>query len=295
MKKVFILVILFSNIVTLAQSKKERIITLENRIDSFRLALSNETQTKLSNEKRDALKIIDLNNEISARNIEIKDLKTKVQELNTQLVKHQTEIAGLKKQLSLVSDSVDNLKYQIEESNRLMAIANLRNSREFEIFLNHFLLTTYSKKNIDSLIYVSSPLIQNFISEEFGFGRFWNIGAACNLYDSDKFGYHFYDGYFGETEPEISNLSYFANQYPEGGFCIEATSPNGIYYKQVTDLPTDWDMMTGKAIPPPLMLNPLKKMAVNVQHNFGIVKTFYFIESNNKWFLLYIDDCDCSA
>ena len=146
MKKVFILVILFSNIVTLAQSKKERIITLENRIDSFRLALSNETQTKLSNEKRDALKIIDLNNEISARNIEIKDLKTKVQELNTQLVKHQTEIAGLKKQLSLVSDSVDNLKYQIEESNRLMAIANLRNSREFEIFLNHFLLTTYSKK-----------------------------------------------------------------------------------------------------------------------------------------------------
>ena len=89
MKKIFILVILFSNIVTIAQSKKEQIITLENRVDSFRLALSNEielnnknsitlnsrvdsfrlalsseTKAKLKNEKRNALEIIDLNYEI---------------------------------------------------------------------------------------------------------------------------------------------------------------------------------------------------------------------------------------
>ena len=37
---------------------------LNNRVDSFRLALSNETQVKLKNEKRDELKINNLKIEI---------------------------------------------------------------------------------------------------------------------------------------------------------------------------------------------------------------------------------------
>ena len=48
MKKIFILTILLSALFSFGQSKKEQIITLENRVDSFRLALSNEI--KLSNE-----------------------------------------------------------------------------------------------------------------------------------------------------------------------------------------------------------------------------------------------------
>ena len=61
MKKVLSLVLTLSALVCLGQSKKEQIITLNNRVDSLKLALSEETQTKLNNEKRDALKIIDLN------------------------------------------------------------------------------------------------------------------------------------------------------------------------------------------------------------------------------------------
>ena len=64
MKKMLFLVFAMANTVVYAQSKKQQIITLNdeiitlnNRVDSFRLALLSERQSKLSNEKRDALKI----------------------------------------------------------------------------------------------------------------------------------------------------------------------------------------------------------------------------------------------
>jgi len=66
---VFTLTILLSTLVSFSQSKKEQIEILNSRVDSFRLALLEETQTKLRNEKRDALKIIDLNNSIKNKNI----------------------------------------------------------------------------------------------------------------------------------------------------------------------------------------------------------------------------------
>lgn len=43
-----------------------------------------------------------------------------------------------------------------------------------------------------------------------------------------------------------------------GGFCDEASTPDGIYYKQVNNLPEDWDMETGESIPPPRKLKYLK-------------------------------------
>ena len=89
MKKMLFLVFALANTVVYAQSKKQQIIILNNRVDSFRLALSNEiklsnensnklnsrvdsfrlalsneTQVKLKNEKRDALKINNLKIEI---------------------------------------------------------------------------------------------------------------------------------------------------------------------------------------------------------------------------------------
>ena len=67
MKNMLFLVFAMANTVVYAQSKKQQIIilndeiiTLNNRVDSFRLALSSERQSKLSNEKRDALKINNL-------------------------------------------------------------------------------------------------------------------------------------------------------------------------------------------------------------------------------------------
>ena len=59
MKKMLFLVFALANTVVYAQSKKKQIITLNNRVDSFRLALSNEI--KLSNKNR-----ITLNNRVDS-------------------------------------------------------------------------------------------------------------------------------------------------------------------------------------------------------------------------------------
>jgi hypothetical protein len=106
MKKILLLVFALANTVVYAQSKKQQIIilndeiiTLNNRVDSFRLALSNEIklsnenslklnnrvdsfrlalsserQSKLSNEKRDALKINNLKIEIENKKLNIDSL-----------------------------------------------------------------------------------------------------------------------------------------------------------------------------------------------------------------------------
>jgi hypothetical protein len=36
-------------------------------------------------------------------------------------------------------------------------------------------------------------------------------------------------------------------------------------------------------------------MVVKIQHKKWIIKTLYFIDYKNNWYLLYIDDCDCGA
>ena len=60
MKKMLFLVFALANTVVYAQSKKKQIITLNNRVDSFRLALSSERQSKLSNEKKEHKKSIEM-------------------------------------------------------------------------------------------------------------------------------------------------------------------------------------------------------------------------------------------
>jgi hypothetical protein len=278
----------FSICIANAQSKKEQIQNLTISLDSLNQVVSNERQIfKQEAQSKDA--------EISSQKNQIDQLNLRNDSLSTQLNEIKEEKLILSQEFSTLRKRVDSLKQQITELTNNNSTNSFRNSSNFEHFLYYFLSTVYSKKNIDSLIYVSSPIILDLIDPNIGFGRFWNVGAPCNLYNSDGFGYHFYEGYFGETAPEIVNLSFFKNQKPEGGFCDEASSPNGVYYSQVNDLPEDWDMEKGESIPPPLKLKYLKKFVVQVQYDNWIAKTFYFVESNSKWFLLYINDCDCSA
>jgi len=287
-KLVAITLMTFTLCIANAQSKKEQIENLNYKLDSLTEIMTNERQIfkKEINEK--GIKI-------SALQDQIDQLNLRNEALSTQLTQEREKILILENEYSLTSDSVDILKQKIIELNRNNSLKAIRNSSEFETFLNYFLSTVYSEKNIDSLIYVSSPLIMDFVDQKIGFGRFWNRGAHCNLYNSGDFDYYFDEGYFGRTEPKTSNLPFFENQEPEGGFCDEASSPNGIYFRQVNNLPEDTDLETGESIPPPLMLKHLKKMAVQVQFDYWIYKTLYFVELNNKWFLLYINDCDCSA
>ena len=271
-----------------AQNKKEQIENLTISLDSLNQVVFNERQIfKKEAQTKDV--------EISSQKNQIDQLNIRNDSLRSQLNQVKEKKLILTQEFSILSKRDDSLKQQIVELTNNNSTNLFRNSSKFENFLYYFFSTVYSEKNIDSLMYVSSPIILDLIDQSIGFGRFWNRGASCNLYNFDGFGYHFYEGYFGETEPEIVNLSFFKNQKPEGGFCEEASSPNGVYYSQVNDLPEDWDMEKGESIPPPLKLKYLKKFVVQVQYDNWIAKTFYFVESNNKWFLLYINDCDWSA
>lgn len=171
--------------------------------------------------------------------------------------------------------------------------------QEFEKFLKYFFSQTFSEKNFDSLVYVSSPLLNEFIDKtNIGFGRFYNPGVSCNLFEYNNYGYNFYESYYGETFPNVSNLTYFSNKYPKSSSEEEEEeliSKDGIYYNLISELPEDWDMDNGKSIPPPIKFKNLKKIEVIIQYNKQILKCLYFIKRNNKWYLLYIYDCDASA
>jgi len=165
----------------------------------------------------------------------------------------------------------------------------------FEVFLRKFLPKTYSEKKFDSLVYVSSPIVMRFTHKKLGFGRFWNRGVYCNLYKKRSFEYPFNENYFGEIEPKTTKLKFYPEQIPNDGFCEESTSPDGIYYKTVEDFPQDWDMEKSEYIPTSAKLKKLNKKVVYIQSQKWITKKLYFVKSGKKWFLIYIDDCDCSA
>jgi hypothetical protein len=117
MKKVLSLVLTLSALVCLGQSKKEQIITLNNRVDSLKLALSEETQTKLRNGKRDALKIIDLNesnnkllSEVKKKNIVNENLSQQNSSLQE---KYNETLLKLETVVSVAVDSILKLQKKI--------------------------------------------------------------------------------------------------------------------------------------------------------------------------------------
>ena len=143
MKKVLSLVLTLSALVCLGQSKKEQIITLNNRVDSLKLALSEETQTKLNNEKRDALKIIDLNNEIREKILNIEKIKKKNFDLENEILFTKENNDSLKKELKSINEDKANLNLKLNFKSFLI------DSLEDNLSSLNLLLKNYT----DSLIY----------------------------------------------------------------------------------------------------------------------------------------------
>jgi len=276
------------------QSKKKQIELLNGKLDSLNEVVSNER-----NNYTQAVQLKDA--EISSQKRQIIELDHRIDSLYEAVSNHvndytymvqlkDAEISSQHQEQSSLESRIDSLNQLIAELTGNKETNSFRNSKNFEYFLYSFLSTVYSNEKIDSLISISSPRILDFVEPSIGFGRFWNMGAACNLYNEGNYEYYYFP-----VQPDVANLPLFKNQVPQGGFCDEASTPDGIYYTEVYDLPEDWDIETGESIPPPRKLKYLNKIMVQVQYNYFVVKTMYFIESNDKWYLLYFDDCDCSA
>lgn len=244
--KYCILICLIISTSVRGQSMKKQIELLNGKLDSLNEVLLNE---RLYSEA----KVLVKDDQISSQKNQINELIQRNDSLNTQL----SEIEGYKmiltKEQSSLERRIDSLNQKIVELTGNNETNSFRDSRNFENFLYSFLSTVYSNQKIDSLISISSPRILDFVEPSIGFGRFWNMGAACNLYSEGDFGY-----YGLPVQPDVANLPLVKNQDPQGGFCDEASTPDGIYYKQVNNLPEDWDMETGESIPPPRKLKYLK-------------------------------------
>ena len=143
MKKVLSLILTLNTLVSFGQSKKAQIITLNNRVDSLKLALSEETQTKLRNEKRDALKIIDLNNEIRENILFIEKIQKKNFGLENEILSTKENNDSLKKELKSINEDKANLNLKLNFKSFLI------DSLEDNLSSLNLLLKNYT----DSLIY----------------------------------------------------------------------------------------------------------------------------------------------
>jgi hypothetical protein len=312
MKKTIVFILTLALVkFSFAQNKKKQIKILNNRVDSLKIAFQNENSIKnneidkLVNTTKDLeLQKANLQNNAAVLNATISDLKRNNSLLKDSLNSSLKNIFKLDSTYKISLQKINELNTQLDSTYKILlnTIVELNaqsdsknkiNSPEFETFLPYFLSQTFSGMNFDSLVYFSSPIITKFIESNYiGFGRFWNLGAMCNLYVDGNFGSPYFDN---KIQPNIARLKYFSNKVPKDGFCEEATTPDGIYYKQVFELPQIFMYSDPKKIPTPSKYNNLKKMVVNIQYDKWIIKILYFIQYNSKWYLLYIDDCDCSA
>jgi hypothetical protein len=266
-------------------SLNRQVLFLDSNFNKVQVDL----QLAIENSNKMAKNIDSMKNRIKELEIELSDSNKIVSDLQTEIQNLQIELSDSNKIVSDLQTEILVYKADSIES----TYDELRNSRNFETFLSYFLLTAYSEQSIDSLIANSSPLIMKFTDSNIQFGRFWNPGSPCYLFTDGNYGLSFLSG----IKPKMSNISFYENQKPEGGRCDEASSPNGIYYSQVNDLPEGIDMSTSeyRRIPTPYYLRNLKKMEVNIQEGEYITTKLYFVEYKNKWVLLYKYDCDCSA
>ena len=279
----FIFLMLVVSQSAFSQSKKEQIENLIFQKDSL-------------------IRVIDTDRQLNTK--KVKELETKISKINSDLASIQKELAQSKKELTEKKQEI--LGFKLDTITRWNTILSLRNelhqikSSNFETFLPYFLNEVFSEKNFDSLFNVDSPILTKFTDPvNLGSGIFINPGIYCALIEKevqdnrgDWGGLNYSEG----IQPNLAGMNYFSNRLPEGGFCDEASTPDGIYYKEIDELPSSnnpdgypWN------IPPPTKFKPLKKMLVKIQHEKYIIETLYFIRYNSRWHLLYLHKCDCSA
>jgi hypothetical protein len=178
-------------------------------------------------------------------------------------------------------------------------------AKDFSEFLRKFVGVCCSNNNLDSLLEVRSPLLAEFVNNEIGIGSSNNPGTACigGMYkfetnegavDSSLL------GYFTMNLPNLSKCKIFANKLPRDGFCEESADPDGIYYKSVKKIGpfvdiNDKEDFALRNIQLSAKYKNAQIMYVQILLDKWIVKKMYFIKADGKWWLVFLDKCDCSA
>ena len=131
---------------------------------------------------------------------------------------------------------------------------------------------------------------------------FYNPGAAPLLFSAED-GFGFDESADFSTKPSANKFGGsipFYNRMPDGGFCEESKDKDGVYCAIVKEIPSavdpasfESDEIKNLKIDLPKKYKAILKIVV-LDGGF-IKKTFYFFDIADNWFLLFVDDCDCSA
>ena len=280
MGKIFTLSILFNicSFSVIAQSKKDQIATLTYQLDSLKQVIEKEGRITKNKEEKIEGQITDFNKKL----LEVQQELTKAK---LESVDCKNKKLALEKELALNTNYVLVLKQRLDQLTKDSSQSAPRNSNDFATFIKFFISTVYSGRNFDSLFCFDSPEIKTFINNKVGFGRFYSAGIYCKLYNYEEGGklYNYEEGEGNglgyhpiyiencKKQPNTSKLPFFNNKKPEGGYCEEATSPDGIYCNQVVNLPEDWDVDLNIRIPPPLILKNLNKKRVYIQYKKYVI------------------------
>lgn len=187
--------------------------------------------------------------------------------------------------------------YKIEHEDKIGWVfgsqTSIKQHANFEPFLDDFLQASFFGKKFDSLTYFKSESIRSVTHKEIELKRLYNPGAACIFYDS-------YEGDIKHNSvyPKIEKSNRYFNQEIEEGFCEESANENGVYYKIIEKLPESINMESGEGyigINIPDKYKNGHKVKVDILVDKWIEKTMYFMVADKKWWLVLIDDCDCSA
>ncbi len=240
MKKVLSLILTLSALVSLGQSKKEQIITLNNRVDSLKLALSEVTQTKLSNEKRNALKIIKLNSKINESNLTLNqlnkenlDLKNTIKERNLLISQLEKVNVNLNNELEMNKLKLDSFKIEFfKQINIKDSLQSLENSAEnnWETIKSNLKLVSkdmsMTSEWLESTVtkFIKNPQSQKVI-----------FTSECNLYVEDVI-----DNYWGYPGSIENDKLYekWGSKYDlnYSNFSQPFSSGNGGWYQARTDI-----------------------------------------------------------
>ncbi|UTC78940.1 hypothetical protein E4O04_13400 [Treponema sp. OMZ 799] len=169
-------------------------------------------------------------------------------------------------------------------------------------FAFSFLSNVYWENNFNLLLKNSSPKLADFVHPEYGVRRFYNPGTTVRLFSAEE-NFGFDESTDFSTIPSANKFGGsipFYEKMPKGGFCEESNDKDGVYCAIVQELPTAVD-------PASFESDEIKNLKIELPNDYKAIlkilildegfikKTFYFFDIEDKWFLFFVDDCDCSA
>jgi hypothetical protein len=176
-------------------------------------------------------------------------------------------------------------------------IAQPASQKNIEDFVAYFLEQAFFNKNTDSLIHVKSPLLNPFLHPQIPFRRLFNPGAACVISD-----YQFYNDsggrYYGRTFPaKKPGLAVSWENIPEEQMLCAESVKDGIYLRELEKLPSAVVMDEEYRLAP-LKISSKYSSSKLIRADVvleGLLKRFYFAAVGSRWYLVLVNDCDCSA